>query len=287
MASKFRFRLHDNVGVADAEQDHAFLKKCFMDVGDSAILRDCDDPRRIVLGRTGAGKTALLYQFAEHQDNVIEVKPESLALAYISNSTILQFVHDLGVNLNIFFKLLWRHVFTVEILKAHFNLDSEQATLPVLERIKNLFSSRNRKHAQALDYLEKWGKTFWEETDYRIKELTTKLETDLKLSIDAAKIGIPISADGGKSLTAEQKAEVVHRAQHVVNEVQIRQLSDMIELVDEVLEDPKRCYYIVIDRPDEDWGRGWAALSAHSGAHRDGPRLCEGKAREDHHRAAI
>ena len=138
-----------------------------------------------------------------------------------------------------------------------------------------------------MDYLEKWGKTFWEETDYRIRELTTKLETDLKLSIDAAKIGIPISADGGKSLTAEQKAEVVHRAQHVVNEVQIRQLSDMIELVDEVLEDPKRCYYIVIDRPDEDWGRGWAALSAHSGAHRDGPRLCEGKAGKNHHRAAI
>lgn len=103
MSSKFRFRLHDSVGVADAEQDHSFLKKCFMDVGDTTILHDCDDPRRIVLGRTGAGKTALLYQFSEqHRDNVIEVKPESLALAYISNSTILQFVHDLGVNLNIF-----------------------------------------------------------------------------------------------------------------------------------------------------------------------------------------
>ena len=253
MSSKFRFRLHDNVGVADAEQDHLFLKKCFVDVGDTAILRDCDDSRRIVLGRTGAGKTALLYQFVEHQDNVIEIKPESLALAYISNSTILQFVHDLGVNLNIFFKLLWRHVFTVEILKAHFKLDSEQATVPVLERIKNLFSGRSRKHAQAMDYLEKWGKTFWEETDYRIKELTTKLETDLKLSIDAAKVGIPISANGGRALTEEQKAEVVHRAQHVVNEVQIRQLSDMIELIDEVLEDPKRCYYVVIDRLDEHW----------------------------------
>jgi len=225
-----------------------------MDVGDTAILHDCDDPRRIVLGRTGAGKTALLYQFVEQRrDNVIEVKPESLALAYISNSTILQFVHDLGVNLNIFFKLLWRHVFTVEILKAHFNLDSEQATLPVLERIKNLFSSQNRKHARAMDYLEKWGKTFWEETDYRIRELTTKLETDLKLSIDAAKLGVPISAGSGRALTEEQRAEVVHRAQHVVNEVQIRQLSDMIELIDEVLEDPKRCYYVVIDRLDEDW----------------------------------
>jgi len=253
MSNKFRFRHHDNIGVADAEQDHAFLASCFMDVGDIAILKDCDDPRRIVLGRTGAGKTALLYQFSQEHDNVIEIKPESLALAYISNSTILQFVHGLGVNLNIFFKLLWRHVFTVEILKTHFHLDSQQATVPVVEKIKNFFSGRNRRHIQAMEYLEKWGKTFWEETDYRIRELTTKLESDLKASIDAAKIGIPISAQGGQSLTEEQKSEVVYRAQHVVNEVQIRQLSDMIELIDEVLEDPKRKYYIVIDRLDEDW----------------------------------
>jgi hypothetical protein len=224
-----------------------------MDVGDMRILNDCDDPRRIVLGRTGAGKTALLYHFGQEHDNVIEIKPESLALAYISNSTILQFVHGLGVNLNIFFKLLWRHVFTVEILKTHFHLDSQQATVPVVERIKNFFSGRNRRHTQAMEYLEKWGKTFWEETDYRIKELTNKLESDLKASIDAAKIGVPLSVHAGQVLTEEQKLEVVHRAQHVVNEVQIRQLSDMIELIDEVLEDPKRKYYIVIDRLDEDW----------------------------------
>jgi hypothetical protein len=253
MSSKFRFRHHDNIGVADAEQDHAFLGKCFLDVGDMSILNDCDDPRRIVLGRTGAGKTALLYHFVQEHDNVIEIKPESLALAYISNSTILQFVHGLGVNLNIFFKLLWRHVFTVEILKTHFHLDSQQATVPVVERIKSFFSSRNRRHTQAMEYLEKWGKTFWEETDYRIRELTTKLESDLKASIDAAKIGVPLSVQAGQALTEEQKLEVIHRAQHVVNEVQIRQLSDMIELIDEVLEDPKRRYYIVIDRLDEDW----------------------------------
>jgi hypothetical protein len=253
MSSKFRFRHHDNIGVADAEQDHTFLDKCFVDVGDVGILRDCGDPRRIALGRTGAGKTALLYHFSTDHDNVIEIKPESLALAYISNSTILQFVHGLGVNLNIFFKLLWRHVFTVEILKAHFHLDSQQATVPVVERIKNFFSSRNRRHTQAMEYLEKWGRTFWEETDYRIRELTTKLESDLKASIDAAQIGVSLSAKGGEALTEEQKMEVVHRAQHVVNEVQIRQLSDMIELIDEVLEDPKRLYYVVIDRLDEHW----------------------------------
>lgn len=253
MSTKFRFRQHDNIGVADAEQDRAFLRHCFIDTGEVAILSDSHDPRAIALGRTGAGKTALLLHFSETTDKVIEVKPESLALAYISNSTILQFVHSLGVNLNIFFKLLWRHVFTVEILKSHFHLDTERTTQNFIERITSFFSGRNQRHLQALEYLKKWGSTFWEETDYRIKELTTKLESDLKASIDGSKLGLPISLGAGGSLTEEQRQEIVHRAQHVVNDVQIRQLSDMIELIDEVLDDPAQPYFIVIDRLDEDW----------------------------------
>lgn len=253
MSTRFRFRQHDNIGVADAEQDHPFLRQCFIDTGEVSILSNSDDPRRIVLGRTGAGKTALLLHFSAVTGKVIEVKPESLALAYISNSTMLQFVHGLGVNLNIFFKLLWRHVFTVEILKAHSHLDTERTTQNFIERITAFFSGRNQRHAQALEYLQKWGSTFWEETDYRIKELTTKLESDLMASIDGAKLGLPISLSTGGSLSEEQKREVVHRAQHVVNDVQIRQLSDMIELIDEVLDEPDRPYFIVIDRLDEDW----------------------------------
>jgi hypothetical protein len=229
------------------------LRKCFFDTGEISILSNSTDPRRIVLGRTGAGKTALLLHFSETAEKVIEVKPESLALAYISNSTMLQFVHGLGVNLNIFFKLLWRHVFTVEILKSHSHLDTAKTTQNFIERLTAFFGGKHQRHVQALEYLRKWGSTFWEETDYRIKELTTKLESDLKASIDGAKLGIPINLGAGGSLTEEQKREVVHRAQHVVNDVQIRQLSDMIELIDEVLDDPNRPYFIVVDRLDEDW----------------------------------
>lgn len=72
--------------------DHAFLRECFIDTGDIELLLDCNDHRRIVLGRTGSGKTALLAQLSERTNRVINIKPESLALAYISNSTILPFV---------------------------------------------------------------------------------------------------------------------------------------------------------------------------------------------------
>jgi hypothetical protein len=107
---KFRFKTTDTIGAEDAAQDQSYLESCFVDTGEIAILRDCADHRRIVVGRTGSGKSALLIRFQDIADVVIPVKPESLSLQYISNSTILNYLMDLGVNLDIFFRLLWRHV---------------------------------------------------------------------------------------------------------------------------------------------------------------------------------
>lgn len=251
--AKFRFRTNDHIGAADAESDHAFLRGCFVDTGVIDLLMDCNDHRRIVLGRTGAGKTALLNHLLERSDRAINVKPESLALAYISNSTILQFVNDLGVDLDIFFKLLWRHVFTIEVIKAHFHLNSDSGNEGLVEWLKNQFSEKRRKHEKALAYLEAWGSKFWEPTDYRIEELTKKLETDLDASIKSAVPGINIALGGSQTLTQQEKGKAIERAKYVVNQVQIQELSYVLELLDSILEDPQKRYYIVIDRLDENW----------------------------------
>src|SRR5664280_895025 len=109
------FRKQDRIGAMDAEEDAAFLSDCFVDTGDLELLEDCQRPERIVLGRTGSGKTALLLRLLE-QPYAIEIRPENLALSYITNSTILQFFEQLGVNLDPFYKLIWRHAFCVELL---------------------------------------------------------------------------------------------------------------------------------------------------------------------------
>lgn len=249
---KFRFRKHDNIGVSDAEQDQNFLYECFVDTGDLDVLRDTSNPRRIVLGRTGAGKSALLMQFQkEHAGNVISVKPESLALNYISNSNILNFVLGLGVNLDIFFRLLWRHVFVVEVLKTHFKIRNEQDSLSLSEKIRLLF--RDKKHDRALEYLRTWGSSFWEDTDYRIKEVTTKVESDLQASIGAAIPLAKLNASGASKVSEEEKQEIIPRAQEVINRVQIKELSEIIELLSDVLVEKQTRYYIVIDRLDENW----------------------------------
>src|SRR5689334_22778791 len=118
---KFKFRRHASIGSAAAEEDEKFLSACFVDTGDLSTLIDCRDPKRIILGRTGSGKTALLNRLTEIKDAVL-INPESLAFNYLTNSNILQFFLEAGVNLDLFFKLLWRHVFTVELIKKKYNI---------------------------------------------------------------------------------------------------------------------------------------------------------------------
>src|SRR5262245_50883029 len=116
MANPIKFRRNTTIGSADAESDDLFLEHCFVDTGDAAALLDCDNPQSIVLGRTGAGKTALLRQIAKQAEHCAEISPEALALNYVTNSNILKFFEESGVNLDIFYSLLWRHIITVELL---------------------------------------------------------------------------------------------------------------------------------------------------------------------------
>lgn len=187
----------------------------------------------------------------EDEEKVIQVSPDSLALEYISNSTILKFLSQIGVKLDIFFRLLWRHVFTVEILKKHFQIYNEHAKTDFIEKIKKMF--RSEKNAKALGYLETWGRSFWEETEYRIKEITTKLEDELRASVSSVLPTLTFSADGATRLSEEERQEVIKRAQNIVNKVQIRELSAIIDLIKDVLTDPQKKYYVIIDRLDEDW----------------------------------
>jgi hypothetical protein len=248
----FIFRRQDNIGAADADDD-GYLQECFVDTGDLETILDCCNPKSIVVGRTGAGKTALLKIVENRTQRAILIPPESLSLSYISNSTVLKFVERLGVNLDIFYRLLWRHVFTVELVKKHFQIYSEDDKKTFWQKIRLTFT--DQKNRKALEYLENWGKSFWEETEYRIQEVTQKLEKEIHGQIKTAlPKGVLAGQLGGScKVTDEQKGQIVERAQKVVNDVQIRQLSDIISLLDEILDDPQKRYYILIDRLDEDW----------------------------------
>jgi hypothetical protein len=248
--SDFRFERHDTIGSADADDD-AFLADCFVDSGDLAFLRDFKDNRRIILGNTGTGKTALLSRLKEIGERVVEVQPEQLALGYVSNSTILDFISRLGVDLDVFFRLLWRHVFAVELLKQRFDIRDDGEGVGASSRLLGWF--KGPKFRRAIEYLEKWGRNFWEDTEKRVKEITRTLEDKVDAAVKAKFPTIDLAVADISRLTEQQKYEIVHRAQRIVNEAQVRQLADIPDLLNAALDDPQKRYYIVIDRLDVNW----------------------------------
>ncbi len=259
--SEFRFHKNDTIGAPAAEDDAEYLASCFVETGDLRLLTDPEDRRIILLGRTGAGKTALLRRLdASDINRVIQVSPENLALTYIANSSVLNFFTELGINLDPFYKLLWRHVFTVEVLTRFFEQQSSLEPVSLFDRIRNLFTGTSRgdkELRQAIDYLEEWGSQFWNETEYRVKEITQKVEKDLKRTIDAT-LGVDwLSASIGQNtaskLSEEQKIEVIHRAQEVVAATQVKDLHQVSSLLAKVLNDKQKNYFIIIDRLDDNW----------------------------------
>ncbi len=251
LSDQFRFKKHDRVGEAAAEQDGHFLEECFVETEDLEALKDCIKPYSIVVGRVGSGKTALLQHIVATEERVIEIQPENLALNFISNSTILTFLDTLGVKLDIFFKLLWRHVFTVEIIKDYFDIKDEESKVSLLTKFTHRLYTK--QSTQAIRYIEKWGSSFWEETEKRIKETTTKIESELNGALKVTTPPISFKLEDIEKLTKEQKEEIHNRVKHVINKVQMRQLTETVEMVNEILSDPQKKYYIIIDRLDEDW----------------------------------
>ena len=63
-----------------------------------------------------------------------------------------------------------------------------------------------------------------------------------------------INADAVGKLTESQLHEVIHKGQRVVNSVQIKDLGEVVRLLaDDIFVDPQECYYLTIDRLDENW----------------------------------
>jgi hypothetical protein len=188
--------------------------------------------------------------------NFKELRPETLALNYIYNSTIIKFFEDAGVELQPFYKMLWQHVLAVELIKMKFKLKNEK-NFGILQRVflRVLYRNKSRQEAikEAASYLAKWGDKFWYDTEHRVKEILTKIETELvassSIGIDVAKL----AASGASKLTDEQRKEIVERGQRIVSKTQINDLEKILELLRREKSEKGEKFYIVIDDLDENW----------------------------------
>jgi hypothetical protein len=241
------------IGELDAEADESLLETCFVDNGQLKPLLDVNSPASIVLGRTGAGKSALLYKISKEVEHSSSLDPNYISIRFLEHSNIIQFFNEIGVKLDLFYRILWRHILTVELLKLRYELKSEKQSKSLLEMI-NGWVQKDPIKEKALSYFTEWGDKFWLETDEQLRELTSKFTSDVKKKLGTKYQGVEISLEGAKSLSEEVKTEIRSLATQVVSSLQIKRLTEVLELLSEhAFNDRQRRFYVLIDKLDEDW----------------------------------
>ena len=254
--SRFIFKKYANVGAIDAQEDSEFLYDCFVDTGALNVLRDVSKSECIVLGRTGVGKTALLAMLEDREENVTSLSPFELALNYLANRPALQFYLEIGIDLDLFFRVLWRHIFATELIKLVGSSNKGGKVGSFFDSIiRNKYTSQYKRSAQ--EYLSKYP-DFWLDTESRVKHEIDKLEREINGKIGGvANSGIvEANANIGFSskMSHEEKAEIAKIGQEVVNQRQMRELTMVMDLLGEELpRDKQRKYFITIDKLDENW----------------------------------
>ena len=252
--NKIVLNKHDIIGVDDALDDKKYLLNCFVDLGDLDQIKDFESKKCLLLGRTGAGKTALVTKLQNDKKNkVIVIDPEAVAMAHISNSSIVSSLVASGIDLNTFFKMLWRHEICVEIFTRHLKITSETEYENIVEKIKYYFKTRNTKHFQALEYLEQWRDTFWKTNDSYISKVIEEQKDKIEASVGADIPTMATKVKAGTQLTQQQIIDFKQRSQEIVNSVQIREVTALLEMLDEFINYNQGKYYVVIDRLDEKW----------------------------------
>ena len=241
------------LGDLDAETDSDLLSECFIDNGELELLQNTNNPESLLIGRTGAGKSALIMKLADIEAKSKILDPHDISIRFLEHSDIIQFFQNLGVNLDLFYRLLWRHILTIEFLKIRYDLKCERDSNKVWGILSN-FVDRDEVKKQALSYFKEWGGKFWLETDQQVKEITDKLSKDIKAGLDSEILDLNFSLEGSKLLSQERKSEIVHRANKVVSEIQIKRLSGVLDLLeDKVFDDDQKKYFILLDKLDEEW----------------------------------
>ena len=264
----YKLKRDARIGSLAAEYD-AFLSEVFVDTGYLARLGDSSDSAFLLVGRAGSGKTALIRQLMEQYGggkNVLQIDPDELSMQYLQNS-VLREISSWGVNLEIFYKWLWRHICILALIKMRYPGD---AALPsgllsakgFVDFIFGDAEDAKDTKAAAQSYISKYSGQYWVSTDTKIKKITSEIESQLKQDRKlAGRLGnshFAVSGESGSSgtnkVSEKLEEETVARAQEIVSKFQIEDLNRLVDLVTKnSFEDEQNPYLVVIDDLDKNW----------------------------------
>jgi len=258
MAKKYRIKRTLNIGSPDAETDD-ILFDVFVENDTLEEVLNTRSQKSILLGRTGSGKSAVIKYLEKNCSDVTRIEPEAMSLQFLSNSTILIYFRSLDINLNLFFKVLWKHVFIVELLKLYFKNDFNQEKkgrwmMELKSTLLKKVSKKDPNKIRALEYLERWTDKFWLDTEYRIKELEKTISDKFKAGLGIKSSVINSQAEYESLVGQKSIAEIKNKAESVIHESLSKDLLQIFSIMKcELFNQHQKKFYLVIDDLDKEW----------------------------------
>lgn len=253
MAVSVVIRPNTEIGAYDADEDDDFLFDGFVELPQFESIFDIRSPKWLVLGRTGTGKTALVRYIERNFEGTLRIDPKRIALDHIANSDIISFFEELGLELHLFYELLWKHVLCVALIKQMYAINSEEQEISWFDRIRAQFGA-DRGKVECFEYLREWGKSFWVDTDVQIREITAKFEEQLKAGAQVGIPGFKFTPEYSSKLEEGYKEDILYRARRVVNDIQIGKLNRVLDVLEEnISRNKQKKYFICVDNLDDRW----------------------------------
>lgn len=244
----YQFRKNTNIGQLEAESD-SFLESCFIETDIYSILCNFDDKsnitKRVIVGRTGSGKTALLKKISTNPTikKYERIEAESTVFEHINNNIYVSQLILNGVDLRAFYKSLWLHVLLIKAIEIRFSTLSS-----FFDRIDAMYQKTKRKGKfyEAYEYVETYKDNFF--NPMAISEITSKLETVL-----SAEVKIPSLATSKGSLTKESVEKIQTSTSRYVSVELLRKQKELIKWLSEESDSGKIHAIVSIDDLDKSW----------------------------------
>nr|ELR5100473.1 DNA repair protein [Providencia rettgeri] len=246
------FRNNDEIGKLEAESD-SYLDYCFYETNifkgimnfDSSE-KNPDFTKRIIVGRTGSGKSALLRKILDDGSIKIydKIEAENTIFEHVKNNVFISSLSDRGIDLRVFYKSLWLHALLIKVIPA-LHRSSYQS---FFNYIRDLIGGKKKPYSPELanEYIDQFKDTFF--NDKALVEISNKMQQDLSSKI--AMSGIDIAGKLGREDTKKIQSET---SSYVSREL-IRKQKELIKILNEEFSEVGQFKIIIsIDDLDRSW----------------------------------
>lgn len=239
-----------------AETDDEFLRNCFYEHPAYRIMSDLTDPRSLLVGSTGSGKSAIIKMIDDRCKNVSVIDLSEVAMTYINNSDAISFLRSLNVDLSPFFNYFWRHVICLSYIRLKFDVGDETSSQVAFRKLKQFMRGGDKNRERAIRYLEIYENIFWKTMDVNAKEISQQLMDSINKNLSFEMGKFSSSANYLNEISLCEKESIIRKIQSFIDPTMLSELSEVMSLLKEYDENFDESLYITIDGIDENWVGG-------------------------------